>query len=73
MVVTPGGLSQPMSIPSQVWEDVSMDFITGLLKAKGYKTIMVAVDMLSEYAHFVPLKHLHTAKTLVDVFMKEVI
>lgn len=50
-----------------------MDFITGLPKSKGYEAVMVVVDRLSKYAHFIPLKHPYSAKTLADVFVKEVI
>lgn len=51
----PTGLLQPLHVPSQVWDDVSMDFITGLPQSRGYTTIMVVVDRLSKYAHFAAL------------------
>jgi len=44
------GLLQPLSIPSQCWEEVSMDFITGLPKSEGKSVIMVVVDKLTKYA-----------------------
>jgi hypothetical protein len=46
-IKTPG-LLQPLSIPSQHWEEVSMDFITGLSKSKGKSFIMVIVDRLDQ-------------------------
>jgi hypothetical protein len=68
-----GGLLQPLPIPERIWEDISIDFITGLPKAKGYKAILVVVDRLSKYSHFIPLKHPYTARSIGEVFSREVI
>ena len=53
------GLLQPLSIPSQQWEEVSMDFITSLPKSEGKNVIMVVVDRITKYAHFFALSHLY--------------
>src|SRR4051812_45588018 len=53
----PTGLLQPMLTPCAKWENVSMDFITHLLKTKsGKDTISVFIDMLSKMVHFVAMK-----------------
>lgn len=38
------GLLQPITPPMAVWEDLAMDFITGLLAFQGQMVIMVVVD-----------------------------
>jgi hypothetical protein len=66
------GLLQPLSIPSQCWEEVSMDFITGLPKSEGKSVIMVIVDRLTKYAHFFSLSHPFKSSTIVTAFMETV-
>lgn len=67
------GLLQPLPIPTAIWDYISLDFITRLPKSKGYDIILVVVDLLSKYCHFIPLKHPLTARLLVDVFIQEIV
>jgi hypothetical protein len=53
----PEKLLQPLPILEWKWETISMVFITGLAKsAKKNDVIMVVVDKLSNFAHFVLVK-----------------
>jgi hypothetical protein len=50
-----------------------MGFIEGLPKSEGFNTILVVVDRLSKYAHFLPLKHPFTTQHIAKAIMEGVV
>jgi len=48
------GLLQPLPIPQQRWQDIAMDFITGLPLSEGYNAICTIICRLSKDRHYVP-------------------
>lgn len=63
------GLLQLLLVPKKVWLEISMDFLEGLSNSQGYNSVMVVVDCLSKYAHFLSLQHLYTALTVAKAFV----
>jgi len=49
-------------VPEKPWTHISVDFITKLLLAQGYDSILVVCDRIMKMAHFVPT----TEKTSVE-------
>jgi len=70
-IKTPG-LLQPLSITSQHWEEVSMDFIIVLSNSKGKSVMMVVVDRVIKYAHFCALSHPFKASTIATAFIETI-
>jgi hypothetical protein len=51
----PGGLLQPLPVPEEPWESVSMDFIIHLPTTKqGHDAIFVVVDRLTKMVYLIP-------------------
>lgn len=51
----PAGLLQPLPIPQRPGQYISVDFITGLPRTRsGHDAVMVAVDLLTKRAFFIP-------------------
>uniref|UniRef100_A0A0A9D2Z3 Integrase catalytic domain-containing protein n=1 Tax=Arundo donax TaxID=35708 RepID=A0A0A9D2Z3_ARUDO len=63
------GLLQPLPVPTQAWQVVSMDFIEG---SSSYDCILVVVDKLTKYAHFLPLRHSFTAQKVALAYINNV-
>ncbi|KAL0374355.1 UNVERIFIED_CONTAM: Transposon Ty3-G Gag-Pol polyprotein [Sesamum radiatum] len=66
------GLLQPLPIPEQAWFCISMDFIEGLPQSYGKDSILVVVDRLTKYSHFIPLKHPYTAASIAKIFFDNI-
>lgn len=67
--VLPTGLLQPLPIPAQKWEDIATDFIEGLSHSHGKSTILVVVDRLLKYAHFITISHSYTVVGIAHVYL----
>nr|GEW22891.1 putative reverse transcriptase domain-containing protein [Tanacetum cinerariifolium] len=51
------GLLQPLDIPVWKWDEISMDFVTGLPRTqRRHDAIWVVVDRLTKSAHFLPIR-----------------
>ncbi|KAM0065899.1 putative nucleotidyltransferase, Ribonuclease H [Helianthus debilis subsp. tardiflorus] len=71
--LSPGGLLHPLPIPQAVFEDIALDFITCLPNSHGKTVIMVVVDRLSKYGHFIALPPSFTSFTVATAFVIDVV
>jgi hypothetical protein len=72
--VKPGGLLQPLQIPTSKWESIGMDFIVGLPCSKaGYDAILVVIDRLSKMVHLIPTSTNVTAPEVGKLFVENIV
>lgn len=72
--VAPAGLLQPLPIPSDKWESVSMDFITQLpCTQAGYDAVLVVCDRLSKLVHFIPTTTTAKAEDVARLFVDNIV
>ena len=67
-------LLQPLPIPEWKWEQVGMDFITGLPRTQsGYDSIWVVIDRLTKVAHFISVKTSYQSSKLTELYMARIV
>jgi hypothetical protein len=66
------GLLQSLPVPDFAWQIISMDFVEGLPLLGSTNCILVIVDKLTKYAHFLPLKHPYTTHSVAKIFLDNV-
>jgi len=69
----PYGLLQPIPIPQQLFEVVTMDFIGELPKSLGYDVIFVLICKLTKYAFFIPCNVTLTERKAAQLFFDKIV
>ena len=64
----PTGELRPTQIPTNVWDILSVDLITGLPQSLGYNSIFVVVDRFSKMVHIAPTTDTVTSEGIARLF-----
>ncbi|GJV18797.1 putative reverse transcriptase domain-containing protein [Tanacetum coccineum] len=68
------GLLQPLEIPMWKWDEISMDFVTGLpTTQKRHDAIWVVMDRSNKSAHFLPIRKNYGISKLAEIFRQEIV
>ncbi|CAI7755711.1 unnamed protein product [Closterium sp. NIES-53] len=68
------GILQPLPVPEQPWQVVSLDFITRLPStSRGHGAILVVIDKFSKMRHFILTNAMATAEATVHLFFDRII
>lgn len=70
----PTGLLQPLPVPDEPWDSISMDFITKLPASgsQAYDSIFVVVDRLTKMTHCIPCHESITAEQTAQLFINQI-
>jgi len=68
----PSGELQPLPIPDERWDAISVDFISELPESGGYDSIMVAVDSAGKRSHFVETVTTVTAAGAANLYLRNI-
>ena len=70
----PAGTLQPLGIPEWKWDQVTMDFVSGLPKTRqNHDSAWVIVDRLTKAAHFVPVNMTYTMDKLAELYVQNIV
>ncbi|GJP37734.1 hypothetical protein CLOM_g22155 [Closterium sp. NIES-68] len=64
----------PLLVPEQPWQVVSLDFITGLpTTTSGHDAILVVINKFSKMGHFIPTHSTARTKEMAQLFVRYII
>lgn len=67
------GFLQPLEIPTRPFDTISLDFITGLPRERNLDAILVVVDKLTKFAHFIPTTEASSASDAAGLLFKRIV
>ncbi len=69
------GLIIPLPVPERTWDEIAMDWKTGLPNNNVWRddAIIVVVDRLNKQVHFIPYKNKDDAEKSAQRFFTEVV
>ena len=63
----PAGFLHPLPIPKDRFSEIALDFVGTLVPSKGFDTILVMTDRLTDYTKFEPTHSTATAADIADL------
>jgi transposase InsO family protein len=75
----PYGELKPVRVPERPWQSVAFDHIVKLPKSREpmtgveYDSVLVVIDRLTKYGHFIPYKEASSAEDLAYQFLRHVV
>nr|GFB21553.1 retrotransposable element Tf2 [Tanacetum cinerariifolium] len=70
----PTSVTEQLDIPIWKWDEISMDFVTGLPQTqRRHDAIWVVVDRLTKSAHFLPIRKDYSVSRLVEIFQQKIV
>ena len=71
---SPARKLQPLPIPNWKWEEIGMDFVTGLPMTKNHKDMIgVIVDRLTKSSHFLAVNQKDSSEKLAEIYVNEIV
>lgn len=70
----PAGVLQPLPIPEWKWDQVTMDFVTGLPRTpRRHDAAWIVVDRLTKTANFLPIRATYGLDKLAELYVPEIV